>query len=63
MQQKIKLRKKYLNLRKKKYFDIDKNFFLPLLKLIKFKFKKKIIKIALYYPSNFELNVLKIFRI
>jgi len=60
MKQKIKLRKKYLNLRKKKYYDIDKSFFLPLLKLIKFKFKKKLLKIAIYYPSNFELNVLKI---
>ena len=41
-----------------------KNFFLPLLKLIRLKFKKKkFTKIALYYPSNFEVNVLKIFRI
>ena len=60
MLQKNQLRKKYLNLRKKKYFDIDKNFFLPLLKLIKLKFKKKFIKIALYYPSNSELNVLRL---
>ena len=60
MQQKIQLRKKYFNLRKKKYFDIDKNFFLPLLRLIQSKIKKKFVKIALYYPSNFELNVLKI---
>ena len=59
MQQKIQLRNKYLNLRKKKYYDINKSFFLPLLKLIKSRFKKKKIKIALYYPSNFELNVLK----
>ena len=60
MKQKIQLRKKYFNLRKKRYFDIDKNFFSPLLKLIQFKLKKKKIKLALYYPSNFELNVLKI---
>ena len=60
MQQKIILRKKYFNLRKKKYYDVDKNFFLPLIKFIRFKLKKKLIKIALYYPSNFELNVLKI---
>ena len=59
MKQKIQLRKKYISLRKKKYFDIDKNFFLPLLKLIKSRFKKKIKRIALYFPSNFELNVLK----
>ena len=62
MQQKIQLRKKYFNLRKKKYFEIDKNFFLPLIKLTRLKFKKKIIKIGLYYPSNFELDVLKIFE-
>ena len=60
MQHKIRLRKKYYNLRKKKYYDIDKEYFLPLLKLIRLKFKKKRIKIALYYPSNFELNVLKV---
>ena len=60
MQQKIQLRKKYFNLRKKNYFDINKSFFWPLLNFIQFKFKKKKIKLALYYPSNFELNVLKI---
>jgi len=59
MQQKIKLRKKYSNLRKKKYYDVEKEFFLPLLKLIRLKIKKKLFKIAFYYPSNFELNVLK----
>ena len=60
MQQKIQLRKKYLYLRKKKYYNINKKFFLPLLKLIKSRFKKRLIKLALYYPSNFELNVLKL---
>ena len=60
MKQKIQLRKKYLNLRKNKYYDVEKNFFLPLLKLIRAKIKKKFVKIALYYPSNFELNVLKL---
>ena len=59
MQQKIKLRKKYSNLRKKKYYDVEKEFFLPLLKLIRLKIKKRLFKIGLYYPSNFELNVLK----
>ena len=60
MYQKIQLRKKYFKLRKKKYYEIDKKYFLPLLKLIKFKIKKKFIKIALYYPSSYELNVFKI---
>ena len=44
MQQKIQLRKKYLNLRKKKYYDIDKEFFLPLLKLIRSRFKKNLLR-------------------
>ena len=59
MHQKTLLRKKYLNLRKKNYYNIDKEFFLPLLQLIRLKIKKKFIKLALYYPSNFELDVLK----
>ncbi len=60
MQQKNQLRKKYFDLRKRKYFEIDKEFFLPLFELIRSKVKKKFIKIALYYPSNFELNALKL---
>ena len=63
MQQKSKLRKKYLKIRKENYFEIDKNFFSPLLKLIKKNIKKKSILIALYYPSNFELNVLKVLEL
>lgn len=63
MHLKVKLRKKYLDLRKKKYYDVDKNFFYPLLKLIKKKIKKKPVRIALYYPSNFELNVIKVLEL
>ena len=63
MQQKIQLRKKYFNLRKRKYYNVDKNFFLPLLKLIKLRLKNRFIKIALYYPSNFELNILKLLEL
>ena len=59
MKQKIRLRKKYSKLRKKKYYEIDRRFFLPLLKIINLRFKTRKIKIALYYPSSFELNVLK----
>tara|TARA_A100001015_G_scaffold252044_1_gene291429 strand:+ start:39 stop:593 length:555 start_codon:yes stop_codon:yes gene_type:complete len=60
MQRKAKLRKKYLKIRKEKYYDVNKKFFFPLLKLIRKKIKKKSIIISLYYPSNFELNVLKV---
>ena len=60
MYQKSILRKKYFNLRKKKYYEIDKEFFSPLLSLIKSNFKKENLKLALYYPTNFEINVLKL---
>ena len=59
MQQKSILRKKYYSLRKKNYYEINKEFFFPLLKIIKSK-KKKNLKLALYCPSNFEINVLKL---
>jgi 5-formyltetrahydrofolate cyclo-ligase len=59
MIQKKILRKKYFYLRKKNYYEVDQKFFFPLFKLIKSNFKKKDLRLALYYPSNFELNVLK----
>jgi 5-formyltetrahydrofolate cyclo-ligase len=60
MQQKNLVRKKYFLLRKKKYYKISKVFFNPFVSLIKSKFKKKKIKLGLYFPSSFEINVLKI---
>ena len=60
MRQKKTVRKKYHLLRKKKYYEISKNFFIPFLDLIKPKFKKKKFKLAIYYPSSFEINVLKL---
>ncbi|MBL6786071.1 MAG: 5-formyltetrahydrofolate cyclo-ligase [Candidatus Pelagibacter bacterium] len=59
MSQKKILRKKYYLLRKKNYNEIDKNFFFPLLKLIKKNFKKKDLRLALYHPTNCEVNVIK----
>ena len=61
MQNKDILRKKYFSIRKKKYFDIKPKFFNPLIKLIKKKSYKKTINLSSYYPSNFEVNVLKFF--
>ena len=58
MYQKSILRKKYFNLRKKKYYESDKEFFSPLLSFIKSNFIKKNLKLALYYPTSFEINVL-----
>ena len=63
MQQKNLVRKKYYILRKKKYYEIGKYFFNPFLDLIKSKFKKNFFKLALYYPSSFEINVLKLLEI
>ena len=60
MYQKSILRKKYFNLRKKRYYEINKEFFSPLLSFIKSNFKKENLKLALYYPTSFEINVLKL---
>ena len=62
MHQKNLVRKKYYLLRKKKYYKINKFFFTPLVNLIKSKFKKKKIKLALFYPSSFEINVLNLLK-
>ena len=52
------LRKKFFIFRKKKYFEINKNFFNPLIPILKSTEK---INLAIYYPSNYEINILKIF--
>tara|TARA_Y200000002_G_C22685193_1_gene665689 strand:- start:2946 stop:3509 length:564 start_codon:yes stop_codon:yes gene_type:complete len=61
MKSKDQLRKKFIVLRQKKYFDVSNKKLLKLINFIKKKNKlKKNIFIALYYPSNFELDILKI---
>ena len=59
MASKEKLRKKFVLLRKKKYFSVEKKFFKPLIELISKKNKKKI---SLYYPSNYEVDTKKLFE-
>ena len=54
------IRKKYLLRRKKYFFQINENFFFPLIKIIKEKLKNEKKNIALYYPSFYELDVLKV---
>ncbi len=62
MKTKDQLRKKFLKLRKKNYFEVSKSTFDQLSNYIKKKHKdKKKILIGLYYPSNYEINVLKIY--
>jgi 5-formyltetrahydrofolate cyclo-ligase len=63
MLQKIAIRKKALVNRKKKYFEISSEFFYPLMQLLKKQKKNTINTLSLYYPSNYEVNVLNIFQI
>tara|TARA_Y100000590_G_scaffold448125_1_gene584310 strand:+ start:650 stop:1216 length:567 start_codon:yes stop_codon:yes gene_type:complete len=56
---KIYLRKKSLLKRKKKYLEVKNFNFNLIFSLIKKHFHKKKIIIAGYYPSNYEVNVLK----
>ena len=61
MKTKEQLRKKFLNLRKKNYFQISNNKFKDLIKYLRGKYKiNRKLFIALYYPSNFEIDILKI---
>ena len=59
MSQKNFIRKKFFLKRKENYFQIEEKFFYPLIRLLS-KQKKKISNISLYYPSFYEVNVLKI---
>tara|TARA_B100001996_G_scaffold53604_1_gene38122 strand:+ start:1029 stop:1589 length:561 start_codon:yes stop_codon:yes gene_type:complete len=61
MLNKEKLRKKYLKIRKNKYFEVTDEFFKPFVILLNRLFKKKSIYLSLYYPSNYEVNVTKLF--
>ena len=61
MSSKNYLRSKFLKLRKKNYFSLKQEFFNPLNKLIKKIYKKnRQVKLGIFYPSNFEVNILKI---
>ena len=63
MQEKTAIRKKAFINRKNKYFEVSNNFFKPLAKLLKKQKKKGPICLSLYYPVNYEINVLKLFEI
>ena len=56
---KIFLRNKFLSQRKKKYLSAEKFNFNLIFKLIRKQFHGKKITIGGYYPSNYEVNVLK----
>ena len=54
------LRKKFSSIRKNRYFEVNESFFSPLIKVIK---QKNIKNVAMYYPSNYEVSTLKLFKI
>ena len=61
MQVKTAIRKKALTNRRNKYFEVSDQYFKPLIELLnKIKQQKKIL-LSLYYPANYEVNVLKLF--
>ena len=60
MENKSVLRKKYLFKRKKLYFKINNSFFNPIVKFIKNKSRNGKVKIAIYYPSLYEVDILGI---
>ena len=57
------IRKKFFLKRKKNYFEINNNFYYPLIRLFKKIVKNKNPIISFYYPSSFELNILSILDI
>ena len=63
MQEKIAIRKKALINRKKKYFETTSQFFNPLIKLLKRQKKNSTNILSLYYPSNYETNILNLFKL
>ena len=63
MQEKIAIRKKAFVNRKNKYYEVSKSFFKPLVELLNKKNKIKKLFLSFYYPSNYEVNVLKLFEL
>lgn len=63
MLSKDKLRKKFLKIRKLKYFEVTKNYFNPLNKVLNSFSQKKEIYLSIYYPSNYEVNTLSFLEI
>jgi|TARA_B100000780_G_scaffold256524_1_gene205762 5-formyltetrahydrofolate cyclo-ligase len=63
MLEKIAIRKKALIRRKNKYFEVSHQFFKPLAELFRKQKRNKMISLSLYYPTNYEVNVLKLFNL
>ena len=63
MLEKNKIRKIFTRLRKNKYFEVSEEYFRPLINLLNNFTKKKRINLSLYYPSNYEVNIIHLFKI
>ena len=61
MLNKDQLRKKFFSIRKKRYYEIKSNFFDPLIQILKRKVKKKF-NLSCYFPTSYEVNILKFFE-
>jgi len=60
MLDKQQLRNKYLKLRKKNYFEVRTKYFKPLLSFLHKYYKNRLTYLSIYYPSNHEVNTLKL---
>lgn len=57
------IRRKILGIRRKRYFQVDPNFFIPLNSYLKKKSKNQNLLLSIYYPSNFEVDILPLFKV
>ncbi len=62
MLNKDQLRKKYLKIRKKKYFEVTHKHFDPLFSFLNNFSKKHSIILSCYYPSNFEFSTISLLK-
>jgi len=63
MLSKEQIRRQYYKKRKKKYYEVDTQFFEPLISFLNKKFKNKKIYLSIYYPTNYEVNTLKLIEL
>ena len=63
MDKKKFIREKYFLKRKRFFFEVNKSYFKPLINIIKKNNIKRKKNISLYFPCNFEVNILKILDI
>ncbi len=60
---KEKIRRKFLKIRKDNYYDVSEKFYEPLIIFLNKKFKNKKFYLSFYYPTNYEVNTLKLIEL